>query len=358
MTSQKAFAMKPAPATQRMWVLEAIALLEKNEHQAAFTPLLKLSLPSVEGVDIYLKNESAHASGSLKHRLARSLLLFGLCNGNIIENTPLIEASSGSTAVSLAYFARILALPFTAVMARTTSRAKIAAIEAQGGQCFLVDQTSQIYETANRLACEQNGYYLDQFTNAERATNWRTSNVVEEILQQLQTQRYPVPTYLVMSAGTGGTATTMGRYVRYHGLTTQLCVADPEHSVFYDSYISGNRHLTSVHGSRIEGIGRPRVEPSFTAGVIDQMIKVEDTASIGAMLALSQLLGFSVGASTGTNFYATWKVAMQMKNNSQRGSVVTLICDGGDRYSDTYHNPVWVKRHFPEAPACKQLFLS
>ncbi len=83
---------------------------------------------------MYLKDESVHPTGSLKHRLARSLFLYGLCNGWITEGTTIVEASSGSTAVSEAYFARFLGLPFIAVMPASTSPEKIALIEAQGGR--------------------------------------------------------------------------------------------------------------------------------------------------------------------------------------------------------------------------------
>ncbi len=76
--------------------------------------------PGATDVDValYLKDESTHITGSLKHRLARSLFLYALCNGWIGENTTVVEASSGSTAVSEAYFAALLGLPFIAVMPR------------------------------------------------------------------------------------------------------------------------------------------------------------------------------------------------------------------------------------------------
>ncbi len=84
-----------------------------------------LDLPRLDHVQIYLKDESTHPTGSLKHRLARSLFLFGLCNGWIREGTTIIEASSGSTAMSEAYFARLLRLPFIAVIPRGTSQKKV-----------------------------------------------------------------------------------------------------------------------------------------------------------------------------------------------------------------------------------------
>jgi cysteine synthase A len=91
----------------------------------------------VPGIQLYLKDESTHPTGSLKHRLARSLFLYGLCNGWIKEGTTIIESSSGSTAVSEAYFARLLGLPFIAVMPSCTAKRKIEQIEFYGGRCHL-----------------------------------------------------------------------------------------------------------------------------------------------------------------------------------------------------------------------------
>ena len=129
------------------------------------------------------------------------------------------------------------------------------------------------------MAAEAGGHYLDQFTNAERATDWRgNNNIAESIFSQMQGETHPVPDWVVMSAGTGGTSATIGRYIRYRNLATRLCVVDVENSVFYDAYRSGDLDMTCPRGSRIEGIGRPRVEPSFIPGVIDHMIRIPDAA--------------------------------------------------------------------------------
>src|SRR5215217_1342579 len=102
--------------SDRDWVTEAIGKVAADGNRSADTHLLPFPLPLAWGVDLYLKDESVHPTGSLKHRLARSLFLYGLCNGWIAEHTTVVEASSGSTAVSEAYFARFLGLPFVAVM--------------------------------------------------------------------------------------------------------------------------------------------------------------------------------------------------------------------------------------------------
>ena len=330
-------------APDRDWVYRAIDLLQCDGRRSADTHLVNPAFPALAGLSIYLKDESTHPTGSLKHRLARSLFLYGICNGHIGKGTTLVEASSGSTAVSEAYFARLLGLPFVAVMPRSTSRAKVEAIERLGGRCHFVDAPARVYEAAAAIAHETGGHYLDQFTNAERATDWRgNNNIAESIFRQMEDEPHPVPQWVVMSAGTGGTAATIGRYIRYQNLPARLCVADVENSVFFDSYRQGDCTITSALPSRIEGIGRPRVEPSFVPGVIDCMLRVPDAASIAAAHVLSQRLFRRVGGSTGTNFMALLWIAAKMMREGRQGSLVTLICDSGDRYAATYYEPGWL----------------
>src|SRR4051794_37818093 len=261
----------------RAWVNEAIRKVEADSNRSADTHLHVFPLPEEWGVDLYLKDESVHPTGSLKHRLARSLFLYALCNGWVHEGTTVIEASSGSTAVSEAYFARLLGLPFVAVMPARTSSEKVALIEFHGGACHLVDDPSTIYDEARRLARETGGHYMDQFTYAERATDWRgNNNIAESIFEQLAQERHPVPTWIVVGAGTGGTSATIGRFVRYRRTDTRLCVVDPENSAFFDGWASGDPSHTTGAASRIEGIGRPRQEPSFIPSIVDEMISVPD----------------------------------------------------------------------------------
>ncbi|MGL4381596.1 MAG: PLP-dependent cysteine synthase family protein [Vibrio sp.] len=332
--------------TYHQWINSAIRKIEADYQRSADTHLIKLDLPCVAGVDIYLKDESTHPTGSLKHRLARSLFLYALCNGWIGPQTTIIESSSGSTAVSEAYFARLLGLPFIAVMPKCTARKKIEQIQFYGGKAHLVDRSDQIYAESHRLAQELQGHYMDQFTYAERATDWRgNSNIADSIFSQMQLEQHPVPSWIVMSPGTGGTSATIGRFIRYQQHNTKLCVVDPQNSVFYDYYRTRNPDLTGECGSKIEGIGRPRVEPSFIADVVDEMRQVADAASIATIYWLENILGRKAGASTGTNLYGALQLACEMKRRGEQGSIVTLLCDSGERYLDTYYNPEWVKHN-------------
>ncbi|MFC0674374.1 PLP-dependent cysteine synthase family protein [Brachybacterium hainanense] len=327
----------------RAWVAERIHRLDADGRRSADTHLVRLDLPTSWDIQLYLKDESTHASGSLKHRLARSLFLFALVGGTLRPGMPVIEASSGSTAVSEAHVARMLDIPFIAVVPRGTSARKIALIEAAGGRCHVVEDAASMASEARRLAQERGGLFMDQFTYAERATDWRGNNsIAVSALAQMELEPHPVPRWIVVGAGTGGTSATFGRLLRYRRLPTSLCVADVENSAFFEGWVHGDATVTTGRGSRIEGIGRPRVEPSFVPGVVDRMISVPDAASVAAARFLSERLGRRVGASTGTNLVAAAQLITRMRERGETGSVLTLLCDPGDRYTDTYFEDGWV----------------
>jgi cysteine synthase len=326
---------QPATTIDRSWTAMAVHRLEADARRSSDTHLVKLPLSGP--VDLYLKDESTHPTGSLKHRLARSLFLYALCNGWIGPATTVVEASSGSTAVSEAYFARLIGVPFVAVMSQATSPSKIALIEREGGRCHLISDATAVSEVASQLAQELGGHFLDQFTYAERATDWRgNNNIAESTFAQMALEPHAIPSWIVVGAGTGGTSATFGRYLRLRGTATRLCVVDPEGSAFLPAY---RGQVAQTAASRIEGIGRARVEPSFVPAVVDRMMGVPDGASVATMRFLRHRLGISAGPSTGTNVFGALKIACEM---GAAGSIVTLLCDGGTRYTATYDDDDWL----------------
>ena len=338
------------------WLSRSIGLIEADYLRSADTHLIPLPLPEFaqQGIDFYLKDESTHPTGSLKHRLARSLFLYALCNGWVQEGSTIVEASSGSTAVSEAYFARLLGLPFIAVMTRSTSPEKIAQIAFYGGQCHLVDNATEVYAQAQALAQQTGGHYMDQFTYAERATDWRgNNNIAQSMFSQMARERHPIPRWVVVGAGTGGTSATVGRYIRYQQYATQVCVPDPTGSVFGAYHRTGDASITG-EGSRIEGIGRPRVEASFIRTLVDRMLEVPNVDSVAAMRALSHMLGRKVGPSTGTNFIGMLTLAQEMLQAGEQGSILSLLCDAGERYLPNYHCAEWVTTNLGECTAAEQ----
>ncbi len=335
----------PACAERREgheWVAGAVDALHRESARSADTHLLHLALPAFPGIDFYFKDEATHPSGSLKHRLARSLFLYALCNGRLEEGQAVVDASSGSTAISEAWFARMLGLPFTAVMPDCTAPAKIEAVRALGGHCELtppgVDPQARARDIGRGGAC-----HLDQFALAERATDWRgNNNIAESILGQLAREPHPEPAWIVCGAGTGGTSATIGRYLRYRGLATRLCVAEPTGSAFANGWREDDRDAVATRPTVIEGIGRRTVEPGFLFEIVDAVVEVDDAESVAAAWLLEELLGRRRGGSSGTHFAACLRLAAGMREAGRRGAIVTLLGDLGERYDDTLFDPSWL----------------
>lgn len=335
-------------ARERTWLRDKVAVLEREAARSADTHLLRLDFPGFPGIAFYFKDEASHPSGSLKHRLARSLYLYALCNGRLREGQDVVDASSGCTAISEAWFARLLGLRFTAVMPAGTAPGKLRDVRSLGGHCDLTDNPaatqSRAAEHAGRGAC-----HLDQFGLAERATDWRgNNNIAESILAQMAGEPHPHPAWVVCGAGTGGTSATIGRYLRLRGLATQLCVAEPSGGAFAVGWESDSRGMVIAHSSRstlIEGIGRPRVEPSFLFDVVDEVIEVDDEVSIAAAWLLHDLFGFRYGGSSGTNLAACLQLAAGMRERGEQGSIVSLLCDRGERYDQTLFDMQWLASH-------------
>jgi cysteine synthase A len=333
-----------ATGDERNWSAQAVAALRREAARSADTHLLHATFPGLPGIDFYFKDEASHPTGSLKHRLARSLFLYALCNGRLRPGQAVVDASSGSTAISEAWFARLLGLSFTAVMPAATAPAKIEAVHALGGHCELVGpgtcSQARAREIAARGAC-----FLDQFGLAERATDWRgNNNIAESIIGQMEQERFPEPAWIACGAGTGGTSATIGRYLRYRGLRTRLCVAEPTGMAFAQAWRRRDHDARATRATCIEGIGRPSAEPGFLFEVVDEVIEVPDAASIAGAQLLERQLGRRYGGSSGTNLVACLQLAERMHARGEAGSIVSLLCDRGERYDRTLFDPQWLSR--------------
>ena len=186
---------------------------------------------------------------------------------------------------------------------------------------------------------------MDQFTYAERATDWRgNNNIAESIFGQLRAG----------AASRPGLDRGRRRHRRHVGDHRPLRpLPAPRHPGLRGR--PGElgvlpragppaTPVTTGRGSRIEGIGRPRVEPSFVPTVVDGMISVPDAASIAAARWCSRVTGRMVGGSTGTALWGALQMVAGMIAEGRSGSVVTLLCDGGERYGHTYYDDAWLAR--------------
>jgi cysteine synthase len=121
-----------------------------------------------------------------------------------------------------------------------------------------------------------------------------------------------------------------------------LCVAEQEGGAFAVGWKARDRSAVATRTTLIEGIGRPRVEPGFLFETVDEVLEVPDEASIAAMQLLGDLLGRRYGGSSGTNLVACLVLAARMRAAGERGSIVSLLGDRGDRYDRTLFDPGWL----------------
>ncbi len=329
----------------RAWLAWAVGQVQDAAHAAVDPPLVRIPCPELRGIDLYLKDETRHPTGSLKHRLAHALFLQALCNGDLHEGSTVVEASSGSTAISEAWFAAKLGLRFIAVVPSGTAPSKVAAIDALGGELVFAERGEDLSRMAHGLAQATGGHFMDQFANAATATDWRgANNIADTLFAQMLSERHPVPSWIVVGAGTGGTSTTIGRYIRLHPrlAATRLCVVDPEGSAFFAAYASGDWAATGCTSRVVEGIGRNKVEPSFNPSLVDQMVSVTDAGSVAGAHWLEDRTQQRFGPSTGTNVIGTLMLAQGMARRGETGSIVTLGCDDGERYGETIYDHGWV----------------
>lgn len=308
--------------SSRQWAAAGIALVERD---VVTTPLTRVPTPAEWGIELHLKDESAQPTGSVKHRLLAAAYVHALAAGQITEGATVVQATAGPAAVAGAHFAALLGLDFVAVVPRFTRSDRIDAIEAVGGRVHLHDPPAAIYEEARRLAGEIGGFYLDHFAAAARIADWRDAGVSPEIFQQVGRP----PQWIVTGAGTGATSATIGRYLRYHGHETRLAVADPENSAYFPGWAAEAADYATGMPSRIDGIGRPRMEPGFLPSAVDVVIPVPDAASAGALAHLREETGIVAGGSTGTCLWAAWRLIAKMRAEGRRGDVVVIMGDAG-----------------------------
>ncbi|AXX31156.1 pyridoxal-phosphate dependent enzyme [Actinosynnema pretiosum subsp. pretiosum] len=312
------------------WASRALALLDAERLAAVPTPVLRFDLPAGWGVELLLKDESAHPTGTLKHRSARALFRHAIASGQLTESGVAVEATGGTGALAQAHFARLLGVRHVVVVPGRHRR-------VTGFTPRFFTPPAGVHQEARRLAAELGGHHLDQQSNAARVVDWRGDDLAGELFAQVGE-----PDWVVVGAGTRATSASLGRHVRERGLRTGLAVVDPEHSAHFPGWVTGAPDYATGMPSRIEGIGRPAMGPGFLPGVADLVIPVPDAASVAGARLVRARTGLAVGGSTGTNLWGALHLVARLRERGG-GRVVTLVCDAAERHLATYHDDGWAR---------------
>ncbi|MFN9547840.1 MAG: pyridoxal-phosphate dependent enzyme [Cyanobacteriota bacterium] len=329
------------PLGEARWRSWAIGVLWQELRRAGSTPLIQLTPPFQPRIQLLVKNEAGSVTGSLKHRVAWALLMWGLIGSRIRKEVHLYERTSGNTGIAEAYFAKQLGLPFTAVTSAAVSPLKLDAIRRHGGRVLTTPEGQSLSEFYKQvLAADPVAYDINQFANAEKAiayfegTAAQSENLANELLLQLKPLGLSSPDWFVVGAGSGGTATSIGRYMRKWSPLTPakkpaaLLVMDPERSVLFDWLVSKDASLHSDASSRIEGVGSGGPIQfgqtfSLQREVVDRVLKVPDALAMAGMHLFNDLVGFRVGPSSGLNLIGALRLACEWHSAGQTGTIAT-----------------------------------
>lgn len=276
------------------------------------TPLIDASnLVNKKGIKLLLKLESQNPGGSVKDRPAFNMINEALKRGDIKTGDNLIEATSGNTGIALALTAKLLNLNITLVMPESATQERIKTMKAYGAEVILTDAKKGIEysrDVALEIHKKQGHFILNQFENDD---NWRAhyKTTGPEIWKDTNSEI----THFVSAMGTTGTITGVSTFLKEMNANIQVIGAQPK------------------EGSKIPGIRKwsPEYIPSiFKPENIDQIIEVsqEEATLMTKRLAIEESV--FAGMSSGGAVYSALKIANKIK----QGTIVTIICDKGDRY--------------------------
>ncbi|MFE3326360.1 pyridoxal-phosphate dependent enzyme [Streptomyces sp. NPDC059176] len=304
------------------WAAEAVRRLCADANP---TPLVPLPYER-----LYVKDESAHPSGTLKHRLVRALLCEAVMDGSVGEGVPVVMGTGGPAAVAGAYCARLAGIPFVALVPAKAPPAVRESVERHGGRWRIAAAPATLQDEGRHLAERMGGYFLDHFADSERALGMcPLPDLAEEMFGQLARVGAGEPAWLVAGLGTGTTTATLGRYVRERGGNgTRVAGVDAECSAYFPAWARDCADYTTGMPSPIPGIGRPRTEPAFRPDLLDLVIPVTADAAADGLRWLHREAGYAAagggGPAAGAVAWAVSHLMGRMQESGTSGCVVMV----------------------------------
>ncbi len=285
------------------------------------TPLVRLSrITGGKGAEVCGKLESANIGGSVKDRPALSMILAAERSGELKSGSTVVEATSGNTGISLAMICAVRGYRCVIVMPEDMSEARRHLLKSFGAEVVLTgsgDGMAGAVETAERILETTPGAMMcRQFENPANP-EIHAATTAEEIWEATGGK---VDAF-VAGVGTGGTLTGVGRVFRERKADVRLVAVEPRAS----AVLSGGK--PGLHG--IQGLGAGFVPDVLDTDLIDEVITVTDIAAERMTKRLAREEGLLVGPSAGANVHAALEVARRLKPGQR---VVTILCDGGERY--------------------------
>jgi cysteine synthase B len=289
--------------------------------QIGDTPLLRLRDPAIPPkVEVYAKLEFFNPGGSVKDRPARRMIEEGEQDGSLGSGKVILDSTSGNTGIAYAMIGAAKGYRVTLAMPANVSRERKAILAAYGAEVVYTDpgelSDGAIREARRIYEADPDRYFKpDQYNNP---ANWyaHRDTTAPEVWEQTQGR----VTHFVATIGTSGTLMGTGRGLRKFNPAIQIIAAEPAEP-FHG--IEGLKHMES---SIVPGI--------YDETLLDYKIPIDTDDAYDTALRLPVEQGILVGQSSGGAYWAALEVARQLDT----GVVVTIFCDGGDKYMST---PMW-----------------
>jgi cysteine synthase A len=306
------------------------------------TPLLPLpKLSAAIGRTVLGKAEFLSLGGSVKDRAARGIIGDFEARGLLRPGGTVVEGTAGNTGIGLTLTGNARGYRTIIVMPDDQAPEKYALLRTFGADLRVVEAVpftndDNYYHVARRIAEATPGaVWANQFENtANRDAHMRTTG--PEILAQTGGAVHA----FVAAAGTGGTIAGVGRALKAHDPRIRVVLADPYGSALF-SYVKTGA-LESEGDSVAEGIGIKRIVANFQGAPVDDALRVEDRAMVEMAHWLVREEGLFVGGSAALNVVAAARFAQTLPGGS---TVVTILCDGGERYRSRLYDQSWLEEN-------------
>jgi len=315
-----------------------------------WTPMVRLhSVTDGSRSPVYAKCEFMGPGGSIKDRIGLAMIEAAEADGSLQPGGTIVEATGGNTGLALAMAASLKGYKCICTMPDKMSSEKVKLLRAFGAEVVITptavphDHPDHYLHTARRIAAETPGAVMaDQFYNpANPDAHYATTG--REIWEQSEGR----VTHFVASAGTGGTITGVGRYLKEQNPDVRIVGVDPEGSMVAPYFNTGEE----VEGRpyKVEGIGNDKIPGTLSLDVIDEFRTNGDGVAFRMARRVSREEGLFAGGSTGLLVQAATDIAREV--DDPQAFIVTLVCDWGERYLSKLYDDDWMRENgFLERP--------
>ncbi|MBA3522766.1 MAG: pyridoxal-phosphate dependent enzyme, partial [Gemmatimonadales bacterium] len=309
-----------------------------------WTPLIRLGrIGAGIRTPVFGKAEYANPGASVKDRIGLAIIEDAERRGELKPGGTVVEGTSGNTGVGLAIAASLKGYRCIFTMPDKMSQEKVRLLKAYGAEVVITptavppDHPDNYVMKAKQIVRETPGAILaNQFYNEiNPAAHYATTG--PEIWQQTEGR----VTHLVAAAGTGGTVSGAGKYLKEKNPRIRVIAGDPIGSLY--THYHGARTLGQGHPYKVEGIGGDKIPSTIWFDWIDEFRQVPDRTSFTMARRLAREEGILVGGSAGLNVYLALEIAREVDDAD--ALVVTILCDTGERYLSKLFNDEWMQEN-------------